>query len=121
MGVEAGVSVGWVAGESLGSTSISSTSLWVFSGVVLDLSWWAIELGPDGLFSKGWSSSGAGGGAAGPEDPPLPRAALPLLAGILTIVESLMAVKLRENTSEYQTCGQFGLGLDLGVFLFDDS
>lgn len=88
MGVDAGVSVGWVAGESLGSMSINSTSFWVFSGVVLDLSRWAIELGPDGSFSEGWSCAGAGGGAAGPEDSPLPRAALPLLGGIVTIVES---------------------------------
>lgn len=47
MGVEAGVSVGCVAGESLGSTSIESSSFGIFSGVVLDLSLWAVKLGPE--------------------------------------------------------------------------
>jgi hypothetical protein len=86
MGVEAGVSVGCVAGESLGSTSIQSSSFGIFSGVVLDLSLWAVKLGPDSS-SKAWSGSVADGGAAGPEDPPLPRPPLALLGAIVRVID----------------------------------
>lgn len=89
MGVDAGVSVGWVAGESLGSRFV--WSVWC-SGVVLSLSWRGIELGPVCCwFCKGWSRSAmpGGAGADGPEeDPPLPRPPLALFGAILTIVES---------------------------------
>jgi hypothetical protein len=86
MGVEAGVSVGWVAGESLGSRFIES--VWS-SGVVSTLSRSGIELGPDCCwFCRGWSCSAMRGGADGPEeDPPLPRPPLAFFGAILTVVK----------------------------------
>ena len=119
MGVGAGVSVGWVAGESLGSTSIESISVCVFSGVVLlGLSRWAAELGPDGSLCKGWSCAvPAGGAGCTEEDPPLPRPPR-ALRGAIWPLQGLTEVRVLLGTSGCRVCRQFCLVRELnGVSL----
>jgi hypothetical protein len=110
MGVEAGVSVGCVAGESLGSNCITSwSSSWIFSGVVLDTDLWVAELGSERRFSVGWRGSAAGSGAAGPGATPLPRpraAPLALLGGIVTRYSLLVTVRTIVNSLGCRACAQ---------------